>query len=305
MKYLAKKVIRHEPHYYLQFETHNKHLGNFVPENIKPQMLEFFNAIGTTKSKTLSAETADAFPHKNLQRLEEYHYWYLCLSRSELFQEQYRAFIIWFGILFSYNSNRAEGSKVTQPEIEKFILSRARTPKTKSDREIFNSIKALQFALSDHMKWNLKQVRQIHSLLLDGMEDPLIIGKWKNEENAAPGNQPTTPSKKVPAQMKILIGWLKKEMKKKQYPPLLAIEFYTRFEKIHPFLDGNGRVGRILLNAILHKFDYMPVIFLTGNHKAHCEALNQAIAGRPTKLNLHFLDQADKTNKQLKEKLKQ
>jgi Fic family protein len=279
-------------------------VGTFLPDNLKRQMLEFFNMIGMEKSKLIPAEVTRQFSHKSLERLEKYHYWYTCFSQSELFQEQYRAFFIWFGISFSYNSNRAEGSKVSQPQIENYVFSKARKPKTKTDREIFNSIRALQYALSDKMKWNLKQIRHIHSLLLEEMEDPIIIGKWKNEENTAPGNHPTTPSKKVPAQMKSLIAWLKKEMRHKLYPPLLALEFYIRFEKIHPFLDGNGRVGRILLNSIMHKYNYMPVIFFTGNHRAHCEGLNQAINGRHAKFNRHFLEQADNTYKLLSAKIK-
>lgn len=303
MKFITKKVIRGKSHYYFQYEGFSRHLGTFLPDDLKQQLLSFFDHISENKFKVLPAETVRAFPHKSLERLEKYHYWYLGLSESELFQQQHLAFVIWFSIFFTYNSNRAEGSKVTRPQIENFILSKKRQPKTRTDREIFNSYQTLKFAMGPQMKWTVKHIKHLHHLLLQGLEDPIIVGKWKNEENVAPGNQPTVPSRDVPVQMKNLVLWLKDQMKKKRYPPLLALEFYSRFEKIHPFLDGNGRIGRILLQGILHKYHYMPVIFFTENHQAHCHALNQAINGRSQKFNLHFLEQADKSWKVLSGKL--
>ena len=89
----------------------------------------------------------------------------------------------------------------------------------------------------------------------------------------------------------------KKSMKEKLYPPILAMQFYFRFEKIHPFLDGNGRVGRILLNSLLHKYSYMPVIFFSTAHQSHCEAIRQALEGRPKKFYRHFLEQVAKSHK--------
>jgi len=295
MKYVVKKVIKGNKYYYLQFENHSKSLGTALPDDIKKQLLEFFRAVGVKKSGNLPADVVKLFPFKNLQRLEEAHYWYLCVSKNELFEAKYKDMMLWFAILFTYNSNRAEGSKVTRPEIEKFASSTIKKPKTRTDREIFNSFRALEYAFSNNMRWNLKNIRKIHELLLEDLDDPLIVGKWKNENNTAPGNQTTTRYASVPAEMKQLMKWLLKQMKSKPYPPILALQLYLRFEKIHPFLDGNGRVGRILLNGILHKYNYMPTVFFNGNHKAHCEAIKQALEGRNKKLYKHFIEQTDKT----------
>ena len=59
--------------------------------------------------------------------------------------------------------------------------------------------------------------------------------------------------------MNKLILWYKAS-KNKIHPLRLVSEFHARFESIHPFDDGNGRTGRILLNAILFEHNYPPLI---------------------------------------------
>ena len=66
------------------------------------------------------------------------------------------------------------------------------------------------------------------------------------------------PHREIENLIRELIGWYAKYSKK--YPPLLlASVIHNQFEKIHPFQDGNGRVGRLLLNYILLKLNYPPV----------------------------------------------
>lgn len=298
MEYVVKKVSKGISYYCFQYQRFTKSLGVSMPKNLKAQMLAFFQIIGSRKFELLSQETKSQFPYGDLHALEEFHYVYVCLNH-ELFALELQDFMLWFSILFTFNSNRSEGSKVTRPQIEQFAFASISRPKTKTDREIFNSFRALRYALSPKMKWNLKHIKQIHALLLDEI-DPLISGKWKTENNVAPGDQYTASFQDVQEYMKELIVWLKQSFKKKVYPPLLALQFYCRFERIHPFLDGNGRVGRILINAILNKYHYMPVIFFGNNHKEHCAAIAQAIEGRTRKLHKHFLEQAQKTYRELK-----
>lgn len=294
MKFITRKVIKGKPYYYIQYQGKSKNLGPMFPSAVKEHLLEFFSERSKDHYAQLSRNVLKQFPYGDLKSLEESHYWYICLSEQELFSQEYHDLMTWFSIWFSFNSNRAEGSKVTQPEFEKFAFAIIRKPKTKTEREIFNSFRALRYAFSDQMKWTMKDVKKIHALLLEQI-DPLIAGQWKTEQNVAPGNSMTTPAVRVQKEMKELIHWLKKSFKKRLYPPLMALQFYVRFEGIHPFLDGNGRAGRILLNAILHHSKYMPVIFLTRNHREHCESIKKALEGRTVKLNKHFLEQAKKT----------
>lgn len=300
MKYINKKVIKGKTYYYLQYKNYTKNLGEFLPPNLSNEIMEFFYKIAVKEANNLPATINNQFKYGKLNLLEKIHYLYIALNHdllkdlhNKIFDELIR--------LFTYHSNRSEGSKTSKKEIDRFAKSNIKKPKTKTEQEIFNSFLAFEYALSKDMKWTMKSIKHIHELLLNGL-DPVIAGKWKNENNIV-SNQSTADYRKVPERMKNLVVWLKNEFKKHIYPPELALKFYCKFEQIHPFLDGNGRVGRILLNAILHKFNYPPIIFFSENHQEHSTAIQYALGGRWWKMNKHFLEQVEKTNKVLFEKL--
>ena len=303
MKYIVKKVIKGNGQYYFQYKSYYKYIGAFLPADLKILLWKFFQEIKEKGWLKLPQTIKNEFKYGGLDTLEALHYSHIVLHH-DLFKKEYNEFYNELIKLYTFHSNRAEGSKTTKKEIDLFASKKIKSPKTKTDTEIFNSFLAFNFALSHEMKWNMKSIKYIHGLLLDGL-DPLIAGKWKNEDNVAPGQQCTTEYKKVPEAMKNLIIWLKSEFKKKTYPPKIALQFYVKFEHIHPFLDGNGRVGRILLNAILHKFNYPPIVFFSENHQQHCTAIQQALEGRWTKIYKHFLLQVKKTNNSLVSKILQ
>lgn len=294
MKYITKKVIKGNEYYYFQYKNYTELIGKHLPQNLGIKLLIFFNTVGEKEFENVSKGIKEKFKYGNLKKLESLRHTYIALKHdllSELNHKIYKQLMI----LFTYHSNRSEGSKTTKKEIKNF--KEGQKIKTKTDQEINNSFKAFRYSLSDEMKWNMKSIKHIHKLLLNDL-DPIIAGKWKNENNTV-SNQKTTDYKEVSKKMKELVIWLRELFKKDIYPPELALKFYCKFEKIHPFLDGNGRVGRILLNAILYKFNYPPVIFFSENHQEHCTGIQQALEGRWNKMYKHFLKQVDKTNAEL------
>jgi len=300
MKFIAKKVIKGKPYYYMQYGRYNSYLGSSVPSNIKARLLDFFIKVGKEEAKKLHPTIVKEFGKKDPAIIEVMRHVFILISRSKLFSQEYQNYLNQLTIHFTFNSNRSEGSKVTRKEIEHLSMKTKRKPKTRSEREVLNSFAALKFAFSKDMNWNPLNIKRLHALLLNGLDDPLIVGKWKRENVVAPGNQPTARPEDVNQEMKDLLLWLNKRRRSRMYPPLLATEFYVRFEAIHPFTDGNGRVGRILLNAILFHSDFMPIVFFTKNHEAHCKAITKAITGKYENFRRHFIDQSKKTTELLK-----
>tara|TARA_Y100000310_G_C20474908_1_gene711922 strand:- start:457 stop:789 length:333 start_codon:yes stop_codon:yes gene_type:complete len=91
-----------------------------------------------------------------------------------------------------------------------------------------------------------------------------------------------------------LLDWYE-ENKNKIYPLRLATEFHARFEAIHPFEDGNGRTGRVLLNAILLGYGYPPLIIRKTARVAYFSSLEAFDKGHKAKLEKFLLDKIKKT----------
>ena len=91
-----------------------------------------------------------------------------------------------------------------------------------------------------------------------------------------------------------LIQWYKKN-KKKIHPLILAFEFHKRYEEIHPFLDGNGRTGRLIMNKILISSGYQPIIVYKDNKLAYFNTLAKAKEGRIKNYYQFMLEQTIKT----------
>lgn len=76
--------------------------------------------------------------------------------------------------------------------------------------------------------------------------------------------------------MKSLLSRYKKN-KKILFPLHLAFEFHYRFERIHPFADGNGRIGRLLMNKILDDNKFIPLTIFSENRTAYFRAFEKSI----------------------------
>lgn len=298
MKYITKKVIKGRQYYYLQYNNYTKLLGHFRPvENVlKKQLIDFFGTVAEKEYLKLDPAIKKELKYVDLKKLEIFHYLYLCL-KHELFEREYYDFYSNFIKLFTYNSNKAEGSKTNYEQVKKINPYKMKKPKTRAEIEVMESFIAFSQAFANDIHWNMQDILNIHELLLDEL-DPLIAGRWKEENNVV-GNQLTVDYREVVGEMKKLLFWFNDQLKKDIYPPIVAVKFYCKFERIHPFLDGNGRVGRILFNAILNKFDYLPVIFFASNREEHSNAIKYFLEDRPVKMYRHYWQQCLKTYKQL------
>ena len=117
-------------------------------------------------------------------------------------------------------------------------------------------------------------IKKIHEILMNHiLRDP---GNYRNiQVGIANVDYQPPPAILVPDEMQNLIRWYRQN-RKTLNPFELAILLHTKFEIIHPFVDGNGRVGRALMNFILERSGY-PTLYLGREHRAaYLDALVRA-----------------------------
>lgn len=170
-------------------------------------------------------------------------------------------------IQLSYNSNRIEGSRLTEEETRliyetnSIYTERNNILKTDDIIETINHFKLFDYML-DIAKKTLteKMIKEFHKLLKIGTSDErnklLNIGEYKTISNTV-GNIITTSPKNVGKEINKLLDWYKSL---KEITINEIIEFHVRFERIHPFSDGNGRVGRIIMFKECLKHKIIPFI---------------------------------------------
>ena len=172
-------------------------------------------------------------------------------------------------IMFSYNTNHIEGSKLTEEQTRyifetKTILFEGGTVASVDDiLETANHFKLVDYML-DIADQNLTEdiIKKFHKILKEGTMDSrkewFNVGDYKKLANEA-GNMKTSSPKQTPKDMQKLMEWYN-SLQKVTIKEI--IEFHARFEKIHPFQDGNGRVGRIIAFKECLKNNIIPFIIL-------------------------------------------
>jgi Fic family protein len=110
-----------------------------------------------------------------------------------------------------------------------------------------------------------RDILQLHHLVLRGI-DKAWAGKYRNVQVMIQGSQHIPPQPYlVPVQMEQLMEWY--EMNEPiLHPVVLAAEFSERLVSIHPFIDGNGRTSRLLMNMILMRSGYV-IANIKGDHQ--------------------------------------
>ncbi|MBN1644537.1 Fic family protein [Candidatus Woesearchaeota archaeon] len=178
-----------------------------------------------------------------------------------------------FTVNFTYESNAIEGNSLTLKDVA-IVISENKTVEGKDIREIYetkNSRQAVNLLLRKKIKISHKGIIQVHKIIMQNIEKE---SGYKKLPNIILGsNLKTSPPEKVYQHMTELINWYDQN-RQKIHPLQLAVIFHGWFEKIHPFKDGNGRVGRFLLNAILVNDSYPPLIIRKTQRVKYLHALH-------------------------------
>jgi len=78
----------------------------------------------------------------------------------------------------------------------------------------------------------------------------------------------------------------------------LALDFHLKYEQIHPFQDGNGRTGRMIMNKILMAHGYFPIIIYSNNLTGYFNAIARGLDGNKKSYYQFMLEQTRKTYQQ-------
>lgn len=169
-------------------------------------------------------------------------------------------------IKFSYNSNHIEGSTLTEEQTRyiyqtnSLISDKDEIIKIDDIIETLNHFKAFDYILDNINELDEKLIKELHKIIKsntsDSRKDWFNTGEYKKLKNYV-GNEPTTDPKNVENEIQEL---LKKynDIKDKKIEDI--IEFHYNFEKIHPFQDGNGRVGRLIMFKECLRHNIIPFI---------------------------------------------
>lgn len=178
---------------------------------------------------------------------------------------------------WTYNSNAIEGNTLTLKETK--VVLEGITIGGKPMREHFEAInhkEAIDYveaAVTGREPFSERLIKSLHQLILKNI-DSLNAGAYRHEGVVISGAEHLPPSPvHIPEQMKNLMQWYENFS---GHPVERAARLHVDFVKIHPFVDGNGRTARLLMNFDLLKAGYQPVVIRAADRLSYYEALDKA-----------------------------
>jgi len=188
----------------------------------------------------------------------------------------------WFRTELTYSSNAIEGNTLTRIEtaevIEKGVSATVSGRSLREQLEAVNHAKALEFikALATKRKGHQfiteQDILDIHKIILTSIDDDWA-GKYRQTQVFIRGTDVELPlPHKVPYLMAEFIQWLQGQQE--GHPVRLAADAHFRLVSIHPFIDGNGRTARLLMNLILLIHGYPMAVIRNEERTAYINAVN-------------------------------
>tara|TARA_B100000315_G_C14582379_1_gene591185 strand:+ start:2780 stop:3700 length:921 start_codon:yes stop_codon:yes gene_type:complete len=269
--YIEKKIVNGSEYYYLKESYRDK---------------------GSVKTKTVAYLGKGPFSQKELQRIRSKYDLISFLSEqqlekleqirkdfykkinqhdSSLIEDMFRDFKTYY----IFNTNTIEGNTLTLEQTN-LLLNKNTTPAGKDLREVYDHINAkdtFDFILKEKPEISHEIVIKIHGMVLKDLDQR--IGGYRTRGVRVFGAEfLPSPAKYVKIDMDLLLKWYRK-FRKKLHPLVLSALFHEKFERIHPFYDGNGRTGRMLSNLILIRERFPPLIIEEKKRKRYYAALDK------------------------------
>ena len=205
--------------------------------------------------------------HKIFKQIQE--------LRLQISMTSFKAIIKWLRVELTYTSNHIEGNTLTREEtalsVEEGLTSGSKSIKdyleAKNHAEAFDYI----VSLTNQEKINYEDIiLKIHSLILNGIDDN-NRGRYRNVRVRIAGTDVVLPN---PLKVPDLMRGFAEKLDKKPDSLLKAFEAHYKLVEIHPFIDGNGRTARLLMNLILMRSGYLPMVIAPIERKRYISAIN-------------------------------
>ncbi|MBS3067012.1 Fic family protein [Candidatus Pacearchaeota archaeon] len=244
-------------------------IGNISKQEVEKLKKDFeIKVIGNTSSENMTKE--------QLLEIEKLKQLYNEKINS-LSKEEFEKFEETFFTELTYNSNAIEGSSLSLEDTN-LILNEGLVPKGKTLREI-NEAKNHKLAINfiNNYKGDLDElfILKLHAAILKDISER-FAGKYRETSVRIFKSDTNFPdASKVPQLVKNLVYWYKIN-KNKMHPFEMAILFSTKFVSIHPFIDGNGRTSRLIMNFLLKKKSYPWINIYIKQRTDYLKAVRQA-----------------------------
>ncbi|MCL7415240.1 MAG: Fic family protein [ANME-2 cluster archaeon] len=288
MQKLEIKNIKGKKYLYIKYkdEVNNKNISkllyvgrfekltisDFMAKLNKLHIIRLTNFIDSWTNK--SHQYLD---NKKIHRLELIHYNYL-LFKSQ-FPDELKIYNNSVFAHYVQGTTAIEGNTITQKQANE-LLEHGVTPAGKSLREVYEIVnfkKLAEFLVNFEGDLSEKTIQKIHAMIMEQLLESagdyrriqILIEKAEHEP---------PPAFEIPELMKQLTGWYRQH-RKNMHPFELALLLHTKFVTIHPFVDGNGRVARALLNFVLEKNDYPKLYIGLEDRNAYLDAVAEGNKG--------------------------
>jgi Fic family protein len=208
-----------------------------------------------------------------------------------------------FRLEWNYNSNHIEGNTLTYGQTELLLIF----DKTTGDHEMreYEEMKAHDVAIKLVQEYAADKTRELTEADIRQLNEIILVRPYWGNAQTADGQQTRKPiqpgvykrepnsvllqngemfhyasPEETPAKMKELMDWYRTTSKDNSlHPVLVAAKMHYDFVRIHPFDDSNGRTSRLLMNYVLLRNGYPPVIIKSADKKNYLLALNKADVG--------------------------
>lgn len=191
-----------------------------------------------------------------------------------------------FKLEWTYNSNAIEGNTLTLKETKVVLEGITIGGKTMREHlEAINHKEAIEFLeelINDNSELSEMDIKNIHALVLKGIDNE-NAGRYRTENVIISGASHIPPESVIVAELMEKLIYRYDEWKERYHPIIVAALLHAEFVKIHPFIDGNGRTARLLMNFEAMKNGYPPIIIRTEQRHSYYDALDKgAMTGNYT-----------------------